>query len=802
VEPLPSDALKQAHIDAVGMPGQLLCFLRLFDGEPVFGILANDVDDARLFGTCILLNGEYQTLSCHLLGQAASRCKERKYMEICPRVELLSILLERNKNIRDLKHDIQMVESDYKIALRKAAKKRREEQQKLDATAHMRAASPTSPLPNDSQKIPQGDAVEPLQDKQIAPIPYSLDALHKGPTESVPTVDSDCNADTRESPIASDSNADTQMREARSITTTQSDNQTSQLVEPVATRPDKGNEPDALGIDTLLQCSHTMTLVNESTNLQHLAEGHKQSTPTDDPANNVDTRKSPVPAMTVRHESTLTKSDLYNKTFQGDANTLLLLLQTATHTHAPADSVDPVPATTTSSPITETQSEPYAEIESGMVAIQGDEIEDTNVDPGPGGNDSGADEIQGDDIEENNLDPGPGGKQLERPLSQGEKRGETTIESTAAKVDALAESVMAMARQLALLVQPNNEVQRSTVRMKTEYIKPENIEVTEVLSSDEDTLEGNASRRSTDTIEHAHKFRTNVETFSSSVSKTTFGQNDSANDDETSTSETTKTKRPRTKSSKQPIRTPRYTQAQQKRELSKKNWLSGVSRHSTSKRIETDIAAATVPSMSMVPATLRVLGFAIIRNFKKVQNDNLNALYDSGSDDNASGSVPIVKAVFSEGNGPSAEQAAFYNTPGWSTTGTSNKPKSEPIFEGVTITSNSYAVGPAKVKQSNHTEPCPRTGRLPRQAMKANSKALQVYNEKYKGQMEDIIRGMFGNSQRKGRQDPAGDPNNWHLSQNIVWGGTEINIPIAIKEKRVHSITMTFFLLCAFTGLV
>ena len=117
--------------------------------------------------------------------------------------------------------------------------------------------------------------------------------------------------------------------------------------------------------------------------------------------------------------------------------------------------------------------------------------------------------------------------------------------------------------------------------------------------------------------------------------------------------------------------------------------------------------------MSMVPATLRVLGFAIIRNFHKVQNDDVNALYDSGSDENASASVQIVKPVFSKGNAPSAEQAAFYNIPGWSPTGNSNKPKSEPIFEGVTITSNSYAVGAAKVKQSNHAEPCPRTGRLP-----------------------------------------------------------------------------------------
>ena len=95
---------------------------------------------------------------------------------------------------------------------------------------------------------------------------------------------------------------------------------------------------------------------------------------------------------------------------------------------------------------------------------------------------------------------------------------------------------MAIARQLALLVQPNNEVQRSKVRMKTEYVKPENVEVTDVLSDDEDNIEANASRRSKDTFEHAHKSRTNVGPFSVGVDKATLGQNDSGNDDETSTS--------------------------------------------------------------------------------------------------------------------------------------------------------------------------------------------------------------------------------------------------------------------------
>jgi hypothetical protein len=192
VEPLPADANKQAYIDAVGMPGQLLCFLRLYNGEPVFGILASDVDEARLFGTCIMHDGEYQTLSCHLLGQAAARCKERKYLELCPRVDLLSLLLERNKDLRAMKHDIKMVESDYKIALRKAAKKLKvanaaaqkqkehaaaiEEKQNVDAAAHMREASPTPPPQNDNQTSQPGEAVEPHPDKRNSPIPCGLDA--------------------------------------------------------------------------------------------------------------------------------------------------------------------------------------------------------------------------------------------------------------------------------------------------------------------------------------------------------------------------------------------------------------------------------------------------------------------------------------------------------------------------------------------------------------------------------------------------------------------------------------------------
>ena len=91
--------------------------------------------------------------------------------------------------------------------------------------------------------------------------------------------------------------------------------------------------------------------------------------------------------------------------------------------------------------------------------------------------------------------------------------------------------------------------------------------------------------------------------------------------------------------------------------------------------------------------------------------------------------------------------------------------------------------GPAKLKQANHTEPCPLTGRLPRQAMKANSKALKVYNDKYVGQMEDIIKALFAKEALKSGRNPAADPNNWHMSQNIVWGGTEHQHPHCDQAK-------------------
>jgi hypothetical protein len=93
-----TDDAKEAFIDDVGSPGQLLCFLWADNAEPVFGILAYDVSEARTYGTCLMLNGKYRTFSCHVLGEAVERCKQKEYAASCPRLELMRFLLQRNKD--------------------------------------------------------------------------------------------------------------------------------------------------------------------------------------------------------------------------------------------------------------------------------------------------------------------------------------------------------------------------------------------------------------------------------------------------------------------------------------------------------------------------------------------------------------------------------------------------------------------------------------------------------------------------------------------------------------------------------
>ena len=67
-----------------------------------------------------MLDGKYHVFSCDMLGEAVERCKQKEYAAICPKRELLGLLLERRNDPRALKVDIQDVETDYKQRVRRA----------------------------------------------------------------------------------------------------------------------------------------------------------------------------------------------------------------------------------------------------------------------------------------------------------------------------------------------------------------------------------------------------------------------------------------------------------------------------------------------------------------------------------------------------------------------------------------------------------------------------------------------------------------------------------------------------------
>jgi hypothetical protein len=190
-------------------------------------------------------------------------------------------------------------------------------------------------------------------------------------------------------------------------------------------------------------------------------------------------------------------------------------------------------------------------------------------------------------------------------------------------------------------------------------------------------------------------------------------------------------------------------------------------RQATPDRILTEIMESTADNLPQILANMRVTGFGVVKNYKRMaKKDTFDLEYDT-SDENQSSSEPSYTSVFADENLPDMQQAYYHVTPGWNANGTSNSPKHEYLFEGVVINSRDYEF---KTRMSK-VEPDDRSGRGPRQAMAGKTKALAAYNDKYKGQMEDIIKGMFANERLSNGVDPA-NPDNWHLAQNIVWGGT------------------------------
>jgi hypothetical protein len=68
---------------------------------------------------------------------------------------------------------------------------------------------------------------------------------------------------------------------------------------------------------------------------------------------------------------------------------------------------------------------------------------------------------------------------------------------------------------------------------------------------------------------------------------------------------------------------------------------------------------------------------------------------------------------------------------------------------------------------------------------RSKTSTFQQYQDLYLAQMHDVVESMFPLG--KGKINP-GDPKNWLLQQNIVWGGVlNTNTLIRTKAKRVVS---------------
>jgi hypothetical protein len=236
-------------------------------------------------------------------------------------------------------------------------------------------------------------------------------------------------------------------------------------------------------------------------------------------------------------------------------------------------------------------------------------------------------------------------------------------------------------------------------------------------------------------------------------------------------------KRPRVKSSGQNHKKKAYSKTKQVRHGAFRNWCHGHARNGQGDKIREEILEATVDDPQELPAMLRLNGFAVLRNYDKV----LRRVKIEASDDDYDG-LSSTRAewgsLFSTGNAPTAQQAAYHET-GTFDGKRNKKPPADLVFEGCVINDSSYDFG----INNSPNEVCPVTGKVPRMVMKSKSKAHTMYNKNYAGQMEDIIKGMFAGEDTPTRSSGCADPANWNMTQTIVWGGIDHQHPHCDQGK-------------------
>ena len=99
---------------------------------------------------------------------------------------------------------------------------------------------------------------------------------------------------------------------------------------------------------------------------------------------------------------------------------------------------------------------------------------------------------------------------------------------------------------------------------------------------------------------------------------------------------------------------------------------------------------STAENLPQILKNMRVSGFGIIRNFKKLTHRTKLPLHINSSDDEECASTPRTTSVFQAENEPDATQAAYPHTPGWNLNGSAKTPKHDVLFEGVVINSKDW----------------------------------------------------------------------------------------------------------------
>jgi hypothetical protein len=174
----------------------------------------------------------------------------------------------------------------------------------------------------------------------------------------------------------------------------------------------------------------------------------------------------------------------------------------------------------------------------------------------------------------------------------------------------------------------------------------------------------------------------------------------------------------------------RNNRLSKKRDKDLRNWLAGKHRTSKPGRIHADIQEATCHNLGEVLGTMEKLGYAIIKDFTAVCDD-VKALN------------PETYNIFSEGNAPTAEQAVFHETP--PDVGKA-PPVMQTIFEGVIINNGRIDYKAAKPLAAPQ-------GKQARSVMKYGTPGYNRYQDKFKGQAEDMLKGIFAKPLKKHKKN-------------------------------------------------